>query len=80
MNYLFIPTLLLALAFFRAGALAGRRVLNSVKLCFLVGVGLLASVPAVMFAVCYLGAFNELIWLTSRPTYHLWLAWPRGWD
>ncbi len=63
MNYWLIPTLLLAVLLFWSGVLLARRVSRGFAFCALIGVGLLASAPGVVFAVYYLRVLNEPIWL-----------------
>lgn len=70
MNYWLIPTLLLALILFGVGILLVRRLENRLQFWLLGSAGVLASVPAVVFAVYYLRVFSEPLWL------YQFRAWP----
>jgi Peptidase C39 family len=63
MNYWFIPTLLLALILFGIGALLASKLESRLSFWLLTIVGVLTSVPAVVFAIYYLRVFNEPLWL-----------------
>jgi ABC-type Fe3+ transport system permease subunit len=70
MNYWLIPTLVLALFLFGIGALLARRLENRLQFWLAASASVLASVPAVVFAVYYLRVFDEPLWL------YQFRAWP----
>lgn len=70
MNYWLIPTLLVALMLFGVGTRLAPRLKGWLQFWFVAGAGVLASVPAVVFAAYYLKVFNEPLWL------YQFRAWP----
>jgi hypothetical protein len=61
MNYLLIPTLLIALGLFAAGIIAGRRTKGLVFAGLCVA-GLAIAIPGILFGAYYLKFFGEPIW------------------
>jgi hypothetical protein len=63
MNYLLIPTLLIAAVLFGLGVWWARRAPNGAGFYALCGLGALIAVPGVLFAAYYLKIFGEPLWL-----------------
>ena len=70
MNYWLIPTLVLALTLFGVGTLLAPRLESRLQFWLVAGAGVLASIPAIVFAIYYLRVFNEPLWLYQLR------AWP----
>jgi hypothetical protein len=63
MNYLLIPTLLVALVFFGVGVRLARKTGGGPKYNPLVIAGVLMALPGIVFSAYYLRLFGEAVWL-----------------
>lgn len=63
MNYLLIPTLLLAFGLFGIGILLARRYGRGLIFYLLAGIGAFAAIPGIVFTLYYLKLFHEATWL-----------------
>jgi len=63
MNWLLLPTLVIALMLFGAGVWLGKRRPNGFGLYVLCGLGTVLAMPGVLFAAYYLKIFSEPVWL-----------------
>src|SRR5882724_5995068 len=62
MNYLLIPTLLIATTLFVLGARLGRRKQSGLQFQALCGLGAVLAIPGVLYSAYYLKIFGEPIW------------------